>query len=84
MYKYTPDPAVLAELNVPRVGEWWTTAYMKRLELLDRYGIKFSYAFQFALGYDYHLVKHFSTERLDLVPVRGHMFPAVMFIEEEC
>lgn len=82
MFKYTPKKNILRELDVPKVGRWWDTAFFKRKEILKRYCVDQGYAMTVVIQTHYPDVCFYSPTPVREVPVNGFLFPVAMFNEE--
>jgi hypothetical protein len=83
MFKYTPKPQILRDMQVPRTGAWWDKEYFKRAEILRRYGVEATYIMQSVFRSYFPEVCYFSAKRVRHVPVHGYLFPVEMFEEEK-
>ena len=82
MYKYTPKKSVVREMDVPKVGRWWDTEFLKRQEILKRFKVDQGYSMTVVLKTHYPTVCFYSPVPVRQVPVNGFLFPVSMFNEE--
>jgi hypothetical protein len=82
MFKYTPKKSIVRELDVPKVGRWFDTEFLKRQEILKRYRIDQAYHMTVFLKTHYPKVCFYSPNPVRHVPVNGFLFPVAMFNEE--
>ena len=82
MFKYTPNKNIVREMDVPKVGRWWDTEFLKRQEILKRFRVDQDYHMTVVLKKYYPKVCFYSPKSVREVPVNGFMFPVAMFIEE--
>ena len=83
MFKYTPKPSILRDMEVQKTGRWWDKEVFKRMEILKTYGLPQDYNLTVVLKVNYHNTVYYSPERRKEIPVHGYLFPASMFLEEK-